>query len=392
MTRAGSVPSGSVRRAPESRVFWSVPIPRRGGRVARDGRLQSAAGDARRPGRAARRGKRGRRGDLRGRGAVRDRAPRDRDRRRSVRDRARRLRRGARDRRRRAGPRSAPAEPPAESGPRSVDVPGAVAGWGELSRRFGRLGLERCLRPAIELARDGVPAGWGCAQVWRTTPRAPAEFGAPPAFGGSYRLPELAATLFGIATHGPEFLYTGPAPPMRSRNASWLTLEDLAAYRPRWVEPLVGTYRGFEVYELPPPTQGVAVLEALAILGDSRPELLELVRAVGLALEDALATVRDGADVGQLLSERARGSPPRGARRCRRRAAWRDRVRGRCRSRRDGGIVAPEPVRVVRVGRGRGVERGRAQQSRRGVRGAGHGRWRHAPLPHADPGDADARP
>ncbi len=199
-------------------------------------------------------------------------------------------------------PRSAPAEPPAESGPRSVDVPGAVAGWGELSRRFGRLGLERCLRPAIELARDGVPAGWGCAQVWRTTPRAPAEFGAPPAFGGSYRLPELAATLFGIATHGPEFLYTGP-PAHEIANASWLTLEDLAAYRPRWVEPLVGTYRGFEVYELPPPTQGVAVLEALAILGDSRPELLELVRAVGLALEDALATVRDGADVGQLLSD-----------------------------------------------------------------------------------------
>ena len=62
------------------------------------------------------------------------------------------------------------------------------------------------------------------------------------------------------------------------------------------------SYRGFEVYELPPPTQGVAVLEALAILGESGPELPELVRAVGLALEDALATVRDGADVRQLLS------------------------------------------------------------------------------------------
>jgi gamma-glutamyltranspeptidase / glutathione hydrolase len=198
-------------------------------------------------------------------------------------------------------PRSAPAEPPAEFGPRSVDVPGAVAGWGELSRRFGRLGLERCLRPAIELARDGVPAGWGCSQVWRTTPRAPAEFGAPPAYGGTYRLPALAETLFGVATHGPEFLYAGP-PAGEIANASWLTLEDLAAYSPRWVEPLVGTYRGFEVYELPPPTQGVAVLEALAILGESGRELPELVRAVGLALEDALATVRDGADVGPLLS------------------------------------------------------------------------------------------
>jgi gamma-glutamyltranspeptidase/glutathione hydrolase len=198
-------------------------------------------------------------------------------------------------------PRSAPAEPPAEFGPRSVDVPGAVAGWGELSRRFGRVGLERCLRPAIELARDGVPAGFNCSQVWCTTPRAPAEFGAPPAFGGTYRLPELAETLFGIATHGPEFLYTGP-PAEAIAEASWLTVADLAEYRPRWVEPLVASYRGFEVYELPPPTQGVAVLEALAILGESGPELPDLVRAVGLALEDALATVRDGADVGRLLS------------------------------------------------------------------------------------------
>jgi gamma-glutamyltranspeptidase/glutathione hydrolase len=198
-------------------------------------------------------------------------------------------------------PRSAPAEPPAEFGRRSVDVPGAVAGWGELSRRFGRVGLERCLRPAIELARDGVPAGFNCSQVWCTTLRAPAEFGAPPAFGGTYRLPELAETLFGIATHGPEFLYTGP-PAEAIAEASWLTVADLAEYRPRWVEPLVASYRGFEVYELPPPTQGVAVLEALAILGESGPELPDLVRAVGLALEDALATVRDGADVGRLLS------------------------------------------------------------------------------------------
>ena len=198
-------------------------------------------------------------------------------------------------------PRSAPAEPPAEFGPRSVDVPGAVAGWGELSRRFGRLGLERLLGPAISLARDGVPAGFNCAEVWRTSPRAPSSFGPPPGFGGTYRLPELAETLFGIATHGPEFLYTGP-PAGEIADASWLTLEDLAAYSPRWVEPLVGTYRGFEVYELPPPTQGVAVLEALAILGESGRELPGLVRAVGLALEDALATVRDGADVRQLLS------------------------------------------------------------------------------------------
>jgi len=198
-------------------------------------------------------------------------------------------------------PRLAPAEPPDDSGPSSVDVPGAVAGWDELSRRFGRLGLERCLAPAIELARDGAPAGWGCAQVWRTSPRAPVSFGPAPGFGDIYRLPELAETLFGIATYGPEFLYTGP-PADAIADATWLTREDLASFSPRWVEPLVGTFRGVEVHELPPPTQGVAALEALAILGDNASEFPEVIRAVGLALEDALATVRDGAGVARLLS------------------------------------------------------------------------------------------
>jgi gamma-glutamyltranspeptidase / glutathione hydrolase len=199
-------------------------------------------------------------------------------------------------------PRLAPAEPPDESGPRSVDVPGAVAGWGELLRRFGRLGLERCLGPAIELAGEGVPAGFNCARSWRESPRAPAALGPPPEFGRRYRLPDLAATLRGIATHGPEFLYTGP-PAHEIAEATWLSREDLAEYRPRWVQPLAVTYRGLEVAELPPPTQGVAALEALAILGEDDQGLREQVIAVALALEDALRTVRDGADVGHLLSE-----------------------------------------------------------------------------------------
>ncbi len=198
-------------------------------------------------------------------------------------------------------PRSAPPEPPAQSGPRSADVPGAVAGWGELSQRFGRVGLDRCLRPAIDLAAGGVVAGFNSALVWRTSPRAPVAFGPPPAFGGRYWLPELATTLAGIVGEGPRWFYAGP-PAEAIADATWLTREDLAEYAPRWVEPLVGRYRGVEVAELPPPTQGVAVLEALAILGDEDRGLTEVVRAVALALEDALATVRDGADVGGLLA------------------------------------------------------------------------------------------
>ncbi len=198
-------------------------------------------------------------------------------------------------------PRLAPDEPPDYDGPRSVDVPGAVAGWDELSRRLGRTGLERCLRPAIEFARNGVAAGFNCARSWRMSPRAPAALGPPPEFGQRYRLSDLAATLEGIAREGPEFFYAGP-PAEEIAAATWLSREDLSAYDPRWVDPLVRTYRGIEVAEMPAPTQGVAALEALAILGDEDPGLRDQVRAVALALEDALRVVRDGADVSHLLS------------------------------------------------------------------------------------------
>jgi gamma-glutamyltranspeptidase / glutathione hydrolase len=209
-------------------------------------------------------------------------------------------------------PALAPREPAAEHGPRSIDVPGAVAGWTELSVRFGRTELGRCLEPAIALAERGVAAGFNTSRNWRASPRAPAAFGPPPRFGEAYRLPQLAATLRGIAADGPGFLYSGPTAAAIVA-ASWLTVEDLAAYEPRWVQPLTVAYRGLQVAELPPPTQGVAALEALAILGDGDAELADQVRGMALALEDALAHVRDGADVAHLLSDehvRARRAEP----------------------------------------------------------------------------------
>jgi gamma-glutamyltranspeptidase / glutathione hydrolase len=203
-----------------------------------------------------------------------------------------------------AGPAPAGAtpEPPALDGPRSVDVPGAVAGWGELARRFGRIGLDRCLAPAIDAARAGVTVGWNSSRVWRASPRVPRVLGPAPEFGARVRMRELAETLEHIAQDGPEYVYSG-ALADEIVAATWLTHGDLRDYRPRWVDPLVGNYQGFEVAELPPPTQGAAVLEALAILGEGEHGLREEVAAVALALEDALANVRDGADVGHLLSE-----------------------------------------------------------------------------------------
>jgi gamma-glutamyltranspeptidase/glutathione hydrolase len=110
----------------------------------------------------------------------------------------------------------------------------------------------------------------------------------------------MARTLRAIADHGPAALYQGEI--ARSIcSVCWLEESDLAAYRPRWVEPLRLTYRGVEVVELPPPTQGVAALEALGLLEGLELTLSNRIVAARLALEDARAHVRDGADVGWLL-------------------------------------------------------------------------------------------
>ncbi|MFI6071215.1 gamma-glutamyltransferase family protein [Actinoplanes sp. NPDC051343] len=200
-------------------------------------------------------------------------------------------------------PRNAqPHEVPAAGGPRSVDVPGAVAGWAALSERYGKLGLDTCLAPAIDLAERGVAAGYHCSWMWRHTAHAPAEFGPAPETGQVFRLPDLGRTLRLIAGGGPQAFYRGPVAAAMAAS-TWLTEDDLAAYSAGWVEPLRYAYRGVDVLEMPPPTQGVAALEALGLLSAvERPALGDRMRAVALALEDAYAQVRDGADVSGLLT------------------------------------------------------------------------------------------
>jgi gamma-glutamyltranspeptidase/glutathione hydrolase len=215
-----------------------------------------------------------------------------------------------------AGPapaRADPDEPVSDRGPRSVTVPGAVAGWAALSRRFGRLGLDACLADAIDAAEAGYAVGPRTAAAWsgataRSTSWAvstpPPELGPPPAAGSRVRLPELGDTLRRIASDGPDHLYRG-ALAEGICASSWLEEADLAAYRPVWTEPLRAEYRSYEVAELPPPTQGVAALEALALLDGLEPTLSNQARCIQLALEDALARVRDGADVSDLLAPEA---------------------------------------------------------------------------------------
>ena len=196
-----------------------------------------------------------------------------------------------------------PGMAPDELGPRSIDVPGAVAGWAALAER-GRLGLEACLQDAIALARDGFAVGARCSAAWRGSATLPEGFGPPPPPGAVVALPELGRTLATIARAGAAAFYAGPIAEAICA-ASWLEPDDLAGMRARWVEPMAVAYHGHTVHELPPPTQGVAALEALALLDRTPETLADRIACARLALEDALREVRDGADVRHLLDPAA---------------------------------------------------------------------------------------
>jgi gamma-glutamyltranspeptidase / glutathione hydrolase len=192
-----------------------------------------------------------------------------------------------------------PAAPVEARGPNSVTVPGAVRGWSRLAERFGTLGLDTLLGDAISAAEDGFAVGAVTAAAWQRS-EAPVEFGDPPHPGRRVRLPDLGGTLRRIATEGPDVLYFGELA-SRIASVSWLGEQDLADFEPTWVSPLEIGYRTVTVCEMPPPTQGIAALEALGLLGLGEPTLSAQVECVQLALEDARARVRDGADVGDLL-------------------------------------------------------------------------------------------
>jgi gamma-glutamyltranspeptidase/glutathione hydrolase len=162
----------------------------------------------------------------------------------------------------------------------SVSVPGVVDGWHELLAAHGTLPLARALEPAIGYARDGFAVSEIIAYQWKDQegtlardPAAAAVFlpgGRAPAPGEVFRNPRLAATLEQIAKGGRDAFYKGPiarviAEDLKRRNGL-LAEADLAAHRSDWVDPIATTYRGYDVLEMPPNTQGATALEMLNIL------------------------------------------------------------------------------------------------------------------------------
>lgn len=165
-------------------------------------------------------------------------------------------------------------------GMESITVPGAVDGWVTLLEKYGTMKLPELMAPAIGYAENGFPVMEKTAEDWaaetnklKKTPAASSNYlinGRAPRAGEIFRQPNLGRTLRTIATGGRDAFYKGEIArgivDYCQKNGGFLTLEDLAAQKSEWVEPISTNYRGYTVYEIPPNGQGMTALLALNIL------------------------------------------------------------------------------------------------------------------------------
>lgn len=162
----------------------------------------------------------------------------------------------------------------------SVTVPGAVAGWAALHRRFGKLPFADLLEPAAELAERGYGVGVVTAEKWgRAVPHMTGQPGFDRTFlprgraplpGERFSMPEAAATLRRIgATHGEDFYRGETAAALAAHAAAHggsMTEDDLAGFAPAWVGTIAKDFGSHSLHEIPPNGQGIAALMALGML------------------------------------------------------------------------------------------------------------------------------
>ena len=168
-----------------------------------------------------------------------------------------------------------------------VTLPGQIAGWEALHRRFGKLSFAQCLEPAIDYADNGFVVGMTLARFWANAVKRyeaaddhSGQFDAwfdtftqnrnTPKAGDRVTFSDHANTLRLIAQHGAKAFYQGPLAQAivdsSCAQGGFLSLDDLKHYQPQWVEPMTLDYRSATVFELPPNTQGAITLIALNVL------------------------------------------------------------------------------------------------------------------------------
>src|SRR5215218_8575704 len=204
----------------------------------------------------------------------------------------------------------------AQRGWESVTVPGAVMAWRDLSDKFGKLPFGDLFEPAIKYAAEGymvtptISRQWaaGAAELHSQPGFADAFMprGRAPEAGEKFSFPAQAKTLQRIAETKGEAFYTGDLAEkitsFAKQHGAVLTLDDLAAHKNDWVEPIGIDYRGYTLHEIPPNGQGIAALIALGLLEnfdvaalpvDSADSLHLGIEAMKLAFADVYEYVSD---------------------------------------------------------------------------------------------------
>mgnify|MGYP001243183808 CR=1 FL=1 len=164
----------------------------------------------------------------------------------------------------------------------SVGVPGTVAGFWKAHQLYGSQDWEGLVRPAIGLARDGFELTDRLARTLRSfvtgrgaayeaTAASYSNGGRPYSSGDRIIQEDLGHTLERIAAEGRDGFYAGETARLlvaeMEREGGIITLEDLARYQARERTPVHGTYRGYDVISMPPPSSGgIALVEMLNIL------------------------------------------------------------------------------------------------------------------------------
>lgn len=167
-----------------------------------------------------------------------------------------------------------------QRGIHSVTVPGAVQGWATLLDSHGTKKLADVVQAAIRYAEEGFPVAELTAEQWKESEaRLKADEGASitylingraPRAGEIFINPRMARTLRSIASEGADIFYKGEIADRIVRCSEKLgglfTGKDFTDHRSDWVEPITASYRGHDVYELPPATQGFVAVEMLKVL------------------------------------------------------------------------------------------------------------------------------
>jgi len=166
-------------------------------------------------------------------------------------------------------------------GPLTVSTPGCVDGWFEMHKKFGVLKMDEILKPTIEYARNGFPLTELIAyeiednstpgrQKYPGFKETYMPNGKTPAKGEIFKNPGLANTYEKIAKGGRDAFYKGDIAQTIGKymkdNGGFLAYEDLASHQSEWIDPVSTNYRGYDIWELPPNGQGIAVLQILNIL------------------------------------------------------------------------------------------------------------------------------